>query len=251
MVVVERTSGPGDAVHGDSVVARFVRTRQGGVDNAALRTAGVAMDLPAVGTCVAPTEGAPSVQGRGVELLDVGPITLAPVASGLNDPPAQPAAVKSSVLVLVPHSMPDPAGVVSGVFYSSRASEVFADGARVTLRSAGGADLEGGFTTTVTAPHDVQDVQVTAIPVGLDVVWDASDVDSRDVIYVDVLAGSGNAAKVLTRCTVNDVGHAVIPQSLDDGQISVHRLHREAFRAKGVDPGEVRFDVAKIVTFHR
>jgi hypothetical protein len=161
--------------------------------------------------------------------------------------------------------MPDPAGVVSGVFYSSRASEVFAGGARVTLRSVGGADLEGGFATTVTVPYDVQDVQVTSIPAGFDVTWEASDIDSRDVVYVDVLANAANGAngaRVLTRCTVNDVGHAVIPQSsfsslsgggggLEDGQISVHRLHREAFRAKGVDPGEVRFDVAKVVTFHR
>jgi hypothetical protein len=33
--------------------------------------------------------------------------------------------------------------------------------------------------------------------------------------------------------------------------LAVHRLHREAFSARGVDPGEVRFDFARVVSFVR
>jgi hypothetical protein len=39
--------------------------------------------------------------------------------------------------------------------------------------------------------------------------------------------------------------------SAEYGTIAVHRLHHEAFRAHGVDPGEVRFDFARVVSFVR
>jgi hypothetical protein len=237
MVVVERVAGPGDAVRADSVVARFVRVRQGTVDDPALRIAGVAMDLPSVGSCFAPAESAPAIQGRPVELLDVGAITVASAEGSAKN------------TVLLPRSMPDPAGVVSGVFYSSRAAEPFSSGGRVALRSVGGTDLEGGFAATVTAPHDMTDVQISPVAGGLDVVWDATDADARDLVYVDVLSP---APRVVMRCAAADGGHLVVPQvSVDEGQIAVHRVHREGFRAKGIEPGEIRFDVAKIVSFRR
>ena len=229
IVVVERAAGPGETVRGDSVVARVVRVRQGSVDDPALRIAGVAMDLPTPGGCVVPTDSSPTVQGRSVELLDVGQISLANT-------------------VLMPRSMPDPAGVVSGVFYTSRGADVFAAGSRVSVRASGGADLAEGFTASVTAPRDVGDVQVTPIAGGLDVSWDASEADWRDLVYVDVLSP---APRVALRCASQDVGRIAVGSSLEDGQIAVHRLHREAFRAKGIEPGEVRFDVARLVTFHR
>jgi hypothetical protein len=239
IVAVERTTGPGDAIRGDAVVARFVRVRQGVVDDPALRMAGVAEDIPVPGTCIAPTDETPVIQGRSVELLDVGQVTL-----------TSDFAAKSTVLL--PRSMPDPAGVVSGVFYSSRSADVFGPGSRVSLRSSGGVDLLDGFSVSVTAPRDVSEVHVASVASGLDVSWDATDVDTHDLVYVDVLSP---APRVVMRCTGPDAGHLVVPASLiagvEEGQLAVHRLHKESFKAKGIEPGEVRFDIAKVVSFHR
>lgn len=238
IVVVERTVGPGDAVRGDAVIARFVRVRQGAVDDPALRIAGVAEDIPAPGTCAAPSESDGLIQGRGVELLDVGQVVLTGESS------------KSTVLL--PRSMPDPAGVVSGVFYSSRSSDVFAAGSGVSLRASGGADLLEGFSVSVTAPREIGDVSVASVASGLDVSWDAADASEHDLVYVDILSP---APRVVMRCTSTDDGHLLVPHGalvgIDDGQLAVHRLHKESFKAKGIEPGEVRFDVAKVVTFRR
>jgi hypothetical protein len=242
--VVERTAGPGDAIRGDAVIARFVRVRQGAVDDPALRMAGVAEDIPLTPSCFVPTDsgelGAAIQQGRSVELLDVGPVLINSDTSAKNT-------------LLPPRSMPDPAGVVSGVFYSSKTADVFSGGARVSLRSNGGPDLLDGFAATVTAPRDVTDVQVTSLATGLDVSWDASESDVRDLVYVDVLSP---APRVAARCTTIDVaGRLLVPHAniagIDEGQLAVHRLHKESFKAKGIEPGEVRFDVARIVTFRR
>ncbi len=155
IIVVERTAGPGDAVRGDAVVARFVRVSQGAVDEPALRMAGVAADLPSAGNCFVPNDNPPAYsQGRAVELLDVGQVTLSGDTS-------------SKATMLMPRSMPDPAGVVSGVLYSSRSADVFMPGSRVSLRSNGGADLLDGFSVSVTAPRDVTDVRAVPSIAGL------------------------------------------------------------------------------------
>ncbi len=238
IVALERTSGPGDAVRGDAVTARFVRVRQGAVDDPALRMAGVAEDIPAPGACFAPSDTTPVIQGRGVELLDVGQVVLTSEGS------------KSTVLL--PRSMPDPAGVVSGVIYSSRSADVFSAGSPVSLRSSGGADLLDGFSVSVTAPRDIADVRVASLPTGLEVSWDADGAEPHDLVYIDVLSP---APRVVMRCTGTDAGHLLVPHGsiagIDEGQLAVHRVHKESFKAKGIEPGEVRFDVAKIVTFHR
>lgn len=244
IIVVERTAGPGEAVRGDAVIARFVRVKHGTVDDPALRIAGVAEDVPPAGSCVSPADNALMIQGRAVELLDVGQVTLS----------SQPTEGALKSTVLLPRSMPDPAGVVSGVFYSSRSADVFAPSSRVSLRSGGGPDLLESFNVTVTAPRDLTDVRVATVPAGLDVTWDASEgVDAHDVVYVDVLSP---APRVVVRCAGADSGHLLVPSqdlrgSADDRQVVVHRLHKEAFKAKGIDPGEVRFDVAKIASFRR
>jgi hypothetical protein len=263
IVVVERTMGPGDTVRGDAVVARFVRVRQGAVDDPALRIAGIAQDIPTLGTCATTNDTAlaattsfeaprSSREGsrdgmREVELLDVGTVTV----DGLSG--------KSTALL--PRAMPDPAGVVSGVFYSARSADVFAPGGSVALRASGSRDLDG-FAVNAIAPRDVGDVRVTSAATGLDVAWDASDLRSQDttssaqdLVYVDVLAP---APRVVARCAVADAGRMLVGASIlgalregDEGQLAVHRVHREAFRAKGIEPGEVRFDLAKVVTFRR
>ncbi len=235
IISVERTSGPGDSTRGDAVVARFIRVKQGNVDESALRIAGVATDLPYPGMCFTPSEiTLPSMQAGRVELLDVGQVSLTQ-ASDHN-------------VVMLPRAMPDPAGVVSGFLYSTRSNDAFASGARITVKSSGGADLLDGFSVSTATPREITDVRVVPVATGLDVSWDGIEADSSDLVYIDVLSP---APRVLTRCTAIDAGHFVLPTSLEDGQVAVHRVHKESFKAKGIEPGEVRFDVAKVVTFRR
>ena len=244
IVVVERTTGPGDAVRGDAVIARFVRVRQGSVDEQALRIAGAAWDLPAAGACVAAAQDTaqPALQPRSVDLLDVGVLTTSTLDGSYN-------AAKSTVLL--PRSMPDPTGVVSGVFYSARSAEAFTPTARLQLHTSGGPDMPEGFRVDVASPHDVGDVRVTSAPSGLDIGWDG-DTASSDLVYVDVI---GQSSRLVARCSALDVGQLSIPAAslgaIDEGTVSVHRLHRESFRAKGIEPGEIRFDLARVVAFHR
>lgn len=236
VVEVERTAG--DSSHNDTVAARVVRVQKGVVDDAALRIAGVGEDTPAPGPCFVPAESS-AIQGRSVELLDIGQVSMA------NDD------AKSTVLAK--RVMPDPAGVVSGYFYSSRSGDVFVPGNRLALRSNGGADLPDGFNINVNAPRELSDLRaVFANDGSLDVVWDATDADVKDVVVADVLAP---APHVALRCAATDTGHLVVSgtalASVDNGTLSVHRLHKESFKAKGIEPGEVRFDVAKVITFAR
>jgi len=265
VVVVERTMGPGDAVRGDAVIARFVRVRQGVVDEQALRIAGASgfdRDLPALGTCStagASGETQPALQPRSVDLLDVGVLTV----DGAYNPAGVTNGGKSTVLL--PRSMPDPTGVVSGVFYSARSAEAFTPAARLQFHTSGGPDMAEGFRVDVPSPRDVADVRVafasnggsTATAGGLDVTWEVDPVapvasEARDVVYVDVL---GPSSRLLARCATLDVGQLAVPGSaigaLEDGQLAVHRLHRESFRAKGIEPGEIRFDIARVIAFHR
>jgi hypothetical protein len=233
IVAVERTVGPGDLTR-DDVVARFVRVRQGAVDVDALRLAGAALDLPALGACTSPEVAPSTAAARNVELVDVGGVSLEGVATKTT---------------LMPRAMPDPSGAVSGLFYSARAEGAFTPGARVQLRATGG-DLAEGFQASVASPRDLGDVRVASTSSGLELVWDTAD-DPRDVVYVDV----SSASALVTRCAVADAGRFVVPASalagLDDGLVAVHRVHRESFRARGVEPGEVRFDLARVVAWKR
>lgn len=228
VIVVER--GPS----GDAIVARFVRARTGLVDDQALRTAGV-QDLPAIGTCVTSFEGSAS-GAKAVDLLDVGAVTF-------------------DSTVLLPRSLPDPAGMVSGYFYSARTSDAFATAtgsaaSRVSLRASGGADLPEGFAVSLASPRELGDVGTASSANGIEVTWDATDADARDLVYVDVLAPN-----VVARCSAIDAGRLSVPANVlgnvDEGSLSVHRVHRESFKTRGIDPGEVRFDLARVVAFRR
>lgn len=235
VVVVERTSGPGEAVRGDTLIARFVRVSQGAVDDQVLRMAGASWNLPAVGTCSASVDAvsaASDTQSREVQLLDVGQLTL------------EDSATKTSLL---PRTMFDPTGTLSGVVYSSHSDSAFTAASRLQLRTTGGVDLPEGFSVDVGAPSDVTDVEATPTASGLDITW-ASVEDAQDLIYVDILSSTGH---LVSRCTTTDTGRFSTPNSTDEGQVVVHRLHRESFKTKGIEPGEVRFDVARVVTFKR
>ena len=231
LVVVERTTGPGDAIRGDAVVARFVRVR-GALDDGALRLAGVPQDLPAVGTCASNTNmEAVAPSPRAVDLLDVGSLSVDDRELGQR-------------------VMPDPAGIVSGVFYTKTASETFVPGKPLVLRATGGRDVGEAFTANALAPRELEGVKVVANGGSVDVVWDVA-VDEKsagDRIAIDVL---GPANRLVTRCTTTDVGRASVPAAADEGQIVVHRVRVEPFSARGVDRGEIRFDLARVVTFRR
>ncbi len=116
LIVFERTVSADESTHG-SAVARFLRMRNGSVDEQALRMVGATLELPATGTCAAaastrtdPT-GALSVdeadEPRAVELLDVGAVTVE--ASG-------------TLVTLEGRSLPDIVDLVTGVLYSTRTS---------------------------------------------------------------------------------------------------------------------------------
>lgn len=234
IVAVERTVGPGDAVRGDAIVARFVRVRQGAVDDSALQLAGAALDVPALGTCTSARDRALPTS-RSVELVDVGAVSLEGALGRTQ---------------LSPRAMPDPSGAVSGLFYySARATDAFSAGGALQLRATGG-DVEP-FQVLVPSPRDPSDVHVGATPAGLAVAWDATDADARDLVYIDISSSSA----LVARCATSDVGRFVVPPGpvagVDEGQLAVHRVHREPFRARGIDPGEIRFDLARVVTFRR
>lgn len=253
VIVVQRTVG--DGARGEAV-ARFMRMR-GRQDQAdALRVVGAAVDFPALGTClslttldrsvaiapvsaVSPLEPAPSVQ-----LLDVGAVSME--ANGVQTQ-------------LFARQVPDVVDLVSGVVYARATDAEFLPArGRYVLRVAGALDADA-FVVPASAPGDLgdlrvagQDGRVVALPpaAAADLSWEPGAAD--DMVYVDVNATS--VAQMPTiRCAFSDAGRATIAAALlpDDGTLSIHRVHRERFRARGIDSGEMRFDFAKVVSFSR
>jgi hypothetical protein len=91
-------------------------------------------------------------------------------------------------------------------------------------------------------------VRVTFGPSAAELTWEPGSAD--DVVYVEI-ASDGAAAQ---RCQFGDSGHATLATTLlpgDQGLLTLHRVHREAFRAKGLDSGEIRFDFAKMIAYSR
>ncbi len=253
IIAVEGTAGADGAR--TEVVARFVRARGGVVDEDALRMVGAAVDLPAVGSCARggrTGSGAAraALAARSLALLDVGAVSL--VAG-------------ETTASLAPRQLPDVADVVSGVVYSARADALAARGAYL-LRVDGSAEGDvASFAVSALSPGEPADVRVAgesadartaavALAPGspVDVTWDASAVSGEDLVYVDV---GGPLVTSPMRCTFADAGHGTVPASafgaLEEGTLAVHRLHREAFHVRGVEPGEVRFDFARAVAFTR
>jgi hypothetical protein len=246
IVVVERTSGPGDGTRAEAI-ARFVQMRTGVVDEQALRMIGAAVDFPALGACTQVGRGWGDAPARAVKLADVGGVSLE--ASGVKT-------------TLAARQLPDVADLVSGVVYTGRGENALFPQVRYTLRSTGTAEVDA-FEVNATAPAEPWDVRVAGqdgrapvlLPQGgaaaVDLSWEAGAID--DLVYVDV--ASKDAGTPVTRCLFADAGRAALPSAsfgtIDEGTISVHRLHREAFRARGLDSGEVRFDFARAIGFTR
>jgi len=235
-------------------VARFIRAHGGAVDDDVLRMVGAAVDFPAMGTCGSLAAlHAPAAQAaapaRTIALLDLGGVTL--YAGG-------------SMMALQPRQLPDVAELVSGVVYSSRGA-LPSKGA-YALRIEGAPELDvSPFVVSARSPGEPADVRLegddgragaVALAAGsptIDLTWEVpADATSTDLVYVDVSAPSAAPA---ARCLFEDLGRATLPSSafgaFDEGTVAVHRLHREPFSAHGVDPGEVRFDFARVVAFAR
>jgi hypothetical protein len=240
-------------------VARFVRTRTGAVDDDALRMVGARVEFPAIGGC-GPLGSARPAGSRAITLLDVGGVTL--LAGNGGEP----------IATLEPRQLPDVADLVSGVVYSTAGrggrEDAFPSKSAYLLRVDGTAESEvPPFVVSVTSPGEPADVRVggddgrggpvsIALGAPVDLRWEAGlpapAGDADDLIYVDL---SATSAAPSTRCLFLDSGQARLDESdfgaLGEGTIAVHRLHREAFHARGVEPGEVRFDFARVVTFVR
>jgi hypothetical protein len=250
-IVVVEGSSTNEGVHTEAV-ARFVRARSGVVDADALRMVGAAVDFPAVGSCASLGSRAPAA--RAISLLDVGGVTLF---------------AGESVAALQPRQLPDVADLVSGVVYSFGGSAAATRGpALLPAKSAYLLRVDGApesdvapFAVSAKSPGEPADVRfggddgrggAVSIAAGqaTELTWEAGS--GEDAIYVD-LAGTSSAP--MMRCLFVDSGRAQLGAAafgaLDDGTITVHRLHRETFHAHGVDPGEVRFDFARVVAFAR
>ncbi len=256
VVVVERTAMPGDTAHAEAV-ARFVRMRSGAVDDDALRMVGANVDMPALGTCavVSTLARAPRF-ARAVELVDVGSVTLE----------------SNGVATMLPaRRLPDVADLVSGVVYARAADDdAMPARGRYDLKIAGSPDVApfvmSGFapgepSDLRVAGHDTQKGAIVGLAVAspVELTWEPGAAD--DAIYVDLVSdsvaglGAAPSSASSVRCLFADNGRAVLAPSafgaLEDGVLSIHRVHREPFRTRGVDAGEVRFDFARAVLFSR
>jgi hypothetical protein len=252
IVMIERTVSVDDSARAEAV-ARFVRMRSGAVDNDALRMVGAAIDFPAMGTCT-PSPAAHALEtgpARAVRLIDVGVVGLE--ANGMQTS-------------LQARRLPDIVDLVSGVVYSTRAPDpdTFPSEVSYTLHAAGRTELDlAPLRASATAPHDLEDLLVAGqdprTPGGpflppeaaAGLTWREGSHD--DVVYVDVSQSTAVGASNV-RCLFEDSGHAVLAASAltnEDGLLIVHRLHREAFTSPGIDTGEIRFDFARTISFHR
>jgi hypothetical protein len=237
VIVVERTTDVTQGLSAEAT-ARFVRATGATASEAAIRSVGAALDLPAAGSCstLSALAGEASAEAPTVlELLDVGPVTLE----------ANGAATR-----LLPRQLPDVTDVVSGVVYArSTEGTSLPASAGYLLHVTGGAAL-GAVDVGVSAPADASEVRILnadapagGIAVGNGVSLEWTDDGAADQVYVDVRPSG-------VRCLL-DGGRGLVPGAFfdDAGTISVHRLHREAIHARGIDTGEVRFDFARVVPY--
>ncbi|HEX3772236.1 MAG TPA: hypothetical protein VHV30_15275 [Polyangiaceae bacterium] len=251
VVIVERSVDETAGTRAETS-ARFVRVPASASLIDALRTIGAAVDLPAPSSCasvaaLANTGAAVArVAAAEVELADVGAVSLE--ASGHETR-------------LLPRQIPDVTDVVSGVVYA-RAGEpaLFPASTRYVVHVAGGADVDP-FDVTATAPADPSDVKVagddgttgvtvaTGSPIELSWAADGSD----DALYVDVQPAGFRCALADGAGAADAQLHASIPAALLDeaGSLVVHRVHREALAARGIETGEVRFDFSRSLPYVR
>lgn len=257
IVEVKRIAGPSESQL-PHAVARFVQMRSGAVDHQALQLVTAAVELPAMGACVArgqawsALEASASAPARPLNLADVGAISLE--AGG-------------SRTTFATRKQPDVTDLVTGLFYHTRwsdAASLPAQG-RYVLHVAGASTIDP-FDVPATAPGELTEVRVagqdtpivtpaTTVMITpetpVDITWEAGS--SSDVVFIDVDSRDPGVPGV--RCLFPDGGQANLAawtfSGIETGTVSLHRLHREEFRARGVDSGEIRFDFARVISFAR
>lgn len=252
VVIVERTVDPAGGPRAEAS-ARFVRVSAPSSTHDALRTIGAAVDLPAPGTCVSlstlaggVTAGTAATAAPWVELVDVGAVSLE---------------VAGRETHLVPRQLPDVTDVVSGVVYARAAdATLFPPAARYLVHVSGGPEVEP-FEVTAAAPADPADVHiggedaasglVVAAGAPVEIAWAPDTTD--DSLYVDVQPAAVRCALEGAQHSTETLARATVPASLVDeaGTLIVHRMHREALVARGLEGGEVRFDFSRSVAYVR
>jgi hypothetical protein len=239
VVAVERSAGSTEGSRAEAS-ARFIRVTSPSSADDALRAIGASIELPARGSCatIASLADAPVAPSPVVELLDVGDVTLQ----------ADGAETRLSA-----RQLPDVTDVVNGVVYA-RATDpsLLPAGTLYAVHVGGGHGLDP-IDTTATAPGDPDDVRIAGEDAAGELIATGSTVDiswtprgADDLVYVDVRPNG-------VRCVLEGSGHdSVSTMFFDDaGTLVVHRLHREAIAARGIDTGEVRFDFARTVAYVR
>jgi hypothetical protein len=261
VVLVERTLDSTEGSRAEAS-ARFIRVA-GSAAAGALQTIGASLDLPAPGSCASVaslTAGAATasdgVERALIELADVGSVSI-----DTGDAPGAR---------LAPRQVPDVTDVVSGVVYARAADpSLFPAGVSYVVHVAGGPDLDP-IDASATAPADPTDVILVGedghggalLPGGaLQFDWPTGTPVGGDTLYVDVRPlGAPGIRCVLTPGDdgAADAGspaqsHAEVPAAflLAEGTLIIHRVHRESFRARGIDSGELRFDFARSIAYKR
>jgi hypothetical protein len=250
ILIVDRTIDPSGGPRAEAS-ARFMRFSAPSSIRDALRAIGATVDLPAPGTCVGLAALAGSAAPGSaaatpwVELVDVGAVSLE---------------VSGRETHLVARQLPDVTDVVTGVVYARAAdAALFPAASRYVVHVNGGPEVDP-FEVSAAAPADPADVRIAGedatgltVPAGtpIEVGWtpDASD----DSLFVDVQPAA-------VRCTLDNGQHsapsparATVPAALLDeaGTLVVHRMHREALVARGLERGELRFDFSRSVAYVR
>jgi hypothetical protein len=233
--------------------ARFVRIAAPWSAQDAMRAVGAALDLPPRGRC-ATTGALAGVTASAeplpaVELVDVGPVSLE---------------VSGAQTHLLPRQLPDVTDVVSGVVYS-RATDPSSFPASTSYVLHVGGPVSGRldlapFDVAAVAPADPNDVAidgdvdqqtVVVTTPTLELSWTSSS--DADLVYIDIQPAGVRCLLVDGMGGTAREQHAIVSSKLldDAGSLTLHRLHREAIRAAGLEDAEVRFDFARSVTYVR
>ncbi len=217
--------------------AGFVRTTGDTEPQAALRLAGLGLDLPPVGECRRGARAEASRTGLAAfELLDAGEVTL--VAGG-------------SVTTLAPRAFPTITDSISGVVYTTRdrAAAPLPAASSYTVATTGGRSL-GALSGEGQAPALLADVELAGEPFEeLETAPSQGDLTLRwapgsagDRVYVELVGGGERS----TCAFADESGKGTIPASAlpapGEAAVSIHRLREATFSDVGITQGALRFD---------
>jgi hypothetical protein len=221
--------------------AGFVRTPPEVDANAMMNLAGFGLDLPAIGQCGEPGKeresSVPLSPLSRVEFLDAGDVLLK---------------TASTSAALATRAFPAVTDLIAGVVYTTRdrTADPLPAATSYSLSTSGG--VLRAVNVVANAPALLSGIMVSSTPLAelgtvsvhapLTVAWTPGS--ARDLVYVELTTQDGSAT---TRCTFRDDAGAGSVSSgafvgIGAGELSLHRVHSEAFTSGGVDAGEVRFD---------